>query len=445
MKRIYAILAVVLLTAVISAQAPQKMSYQAVIRDASGSLVTEQEIGMKITILKGAADGTVVYTETQTPETNKNGLVSIEIGGEDAIVLTGSFSNIDWSDGPYFIKTETDPSGGTDYTITGTSQLLSVPYAFYAARSGSPKPGGAVNGVVQFKSGNEFGGDNEFFWDNIQKHLGIGTQSPSRKLSLHGGSGSVYMNFLNNTTGPNFDDGLMVGITNTGAYVWNHENTQLLFGTNNSTRMSITAAGNVGIGTTTPAQRLVVEGNAHFSGPVGIGLANTDASAPLRLSSSSTTRTAIFLENTTSENYVIQTVGSGVAGRAGNFEVWRTGAGGGAVLTIKPTGDVGIGTNAPAARLHVVGTTKLGSAGVNISEVLEITGTTASIFYQTVPYPSGYNQNNTRVLSLEIFYKNSSWEGLGSIYYRLGDQIFVIYPNNTDYTNKPYRMLLMRL
>ncbi len=129
MKNIYSLLLAVLITTLSLAQAPQTMSYQAVIRDASGSLVTEQEISMKITILQGLADGTVVYIETQTPETNKNGLVSIEIGGG------AGFAAIDWSEGPYFIKTETDPSGGTAYTITGTSQLLSVPYALHSQSS----------------------------------------------------------------------------------------------------------------------------------------------------------------------------------------------------------------------------------------------------------------------------------------------------------------------
>jgi hypothetical protein len=113
------------------------MSYQAVIRDNSNALVTNQIVGMQISILQGSANGTAVYAETQTPTTNTNGLVSIEIGG--GTVVSGNFSTIDWANGPYFMKTETDPAGGTNYTITGTSQLLSVPYAMYAANSGSKR------------------------------------------------------------------------------------------------------------------------------------------------------------------------------------------------------------------------------------------------------------------------------------------------------------------
>jgi hypothetical protein len=106
------------------------MSYQAVVRDASDNLATSQNIGMQISILQGSSSGTAVYVETQTPTTNANGLVSIEIGA--GTIVSGDFTTIDWANGPYFIKTETDPTGGTSYTITGTSQLLSVPYALHA-------------------------------------------------------------------------------------------------------------------------------------------------------------------------------------------------------------------------------------------------------------------------------------------------------------------------
>jgi uncharacterized protein (TIGR02145 family) len=129
MKRIFTFLAAVLLTASVFAQSPEKMSYQAVVRDASDNLVTNQAVGMQISILLGSASGTPVYTETQSPQTNTNGLVSLEIG---AGTSADDFSTIDWSADTYFIKTETDPAGGTSYTIIGTSQLMSVPYALHS-------------------------------------------------------------------------------------------------------------------------------------------------------------------------------------------------------------------------------------------------------------------------------------------------------------------------
>ena len=135
MKRTFTLFAAVLLTAVISAQLPEKINYQAVIRNADDQLVINQEVGLRISILQNSIEGTVIYQEiyNPNPKTNNNGLLTIEIGA--GVPLTGIFSEIDWSDGPYFIKTEIDPSGGTTYSITGTSQLLSVPYAFHSGSS----------------------------------------------------------------------------------------------------------------------------------------------------------------------------------------------------------------------------------------------------------------------------------------------------------------------
>lgn len=115
-------------------QAPEKMSYQAVMRNGSGQLLVNQGIAVKVSILQGSPAGAAVYSERLTGNTNANGLISLEIG--TGTVLTGTFATIDWPTGSYYLKTETDPAGGTSYTIVGTSQLLSVPYAMYAKSAG---------------------------------------------------------------------------------------------------------------------------------------------------------------------------------------------------------------------------------------------------------------------------------------------------------------------
>jgi len=125
------------------AQAPNKMSYQAVIRNSNNTVVSNHAVGMRVSILQGNATGSSVYTETQSPITNTNGLIAIEIG--TGTIVSGSFSNIDWANGPYFVKTETDPNGGSNYILTGTSQLLSVPYALYAKKTDTAKV--ALNGI----------------------------------------------------------------------------------------------------------------------------------------------------------------------------------------------------------------------------------------------------------------------------------------------------------
>jgi uncharacterized protein (TIGR02145 family) len=139
MKKIYSILAGLLLTASVlmtqqaTAQAPQKMSYQSVIRNSSNVLLANTQVGIRISVLQGSETGPAVYVETQTTTTNGNGLISIKIGTGTAI--TGSFAGINWAAGTYFIKTETDPAGGSNYSITGTQEVLSVPYAMYAGKS----------------------------------------------------------------------------------------------------------------------------------------------------------------------------------------------------------------------------------------------------------------------------------------------------------------------
>jgi hypothetical protein len=63
-----------------TAQAPQKMSYP-VIRDVDNALVKNHIVAMKISIESEGSANVPVYVETQTPVTNENGLVSLEMGG----------------------------------------------------------------------------------------------------------------------------------------------------------------------------------------------------------------------------------------------------------------------------------------------------------------------------------------------------------------------------
>ncbi len=148
----------------VNSQAPQKMSYQAVLRNASNTLLTNTALGMKISVLQGTITGTVAYAETQTPTTNANGLVTIEIG--TGTPVTNTFATINWANGPYFIKTETDPTGGINYNIFGTSQLLSVPYALFSANTqvggfvhylGEPYLGGIIYELYKGNDGLEHG------------------------------------------------------------------------------------------------------------------------------------------------------------------------------------------------------------------------------------------------------------------------------------------------
>jgi hypothetical protein len=124
-----------------NAQAPQSFNYQAVARDASGAVLSNQAVSFRISLLQGSATGTNVYSETHPATTNQFGLVNFAIGG--GTLVSGSFANINWAQGPYFVQVELDATGGSNYVIMNTTQLLSVPYAMYAASSGSSIPGPA--------------------------------------------------------------------------------------------------------------------------------------------------------------------------------------------------------------------------------------------------------------------------------------------------------------
>jgi hypothetical protein len=130
MKLILTILLFVTVSLNVFAQAPEKMSYQAIIRTQTNSLVKNSDISLKVIVHQGATTGAKIYEETHFVKTNNNGLVSLEIGTGN--ILTGNFSTIAWEKGPYFIETQVDATGGTNYNIIGITQLLSVPYALHA-------------------------------------------------------------------------------------------------------------------------------------------------------------------------------------------------------------------------------------------------------------------------------------------------------------------------
>ncbi|GGN10856.1 hypothetical protein GCM10010967_53370 [Dyadobacter beijingensis] len=112
------------------AQAPQQFSFQGVARGADGKLVSNANVGIRITIHSESVSGTVAYQETHTAQTNGGGIFNIPIGG--GAVLAGTFANIPWKTFAHFLQLEMDATGGTTYTDLGTTQMLSTPYALQA-------------------------------------------------------------------------------------------------------------------------------------------------------------------------------------------------------------------------------------------------------------------------------------------------------------------------
>ncbi len=221
-------------------QVPQKMSYQAIIRNSSNVLIASTSIRIKVSILENGATGFAVYSEDHLVATNPNGLATFNIGA--GTVLSGSFSAIDWANGNYYIKTETDPTAGTNYTIVGTSQLTSVPYAFAAKVSQDNKWEANVNGI-----------------NNISGNVGIGNIDPDAKLTILSNSSgdalkikSTTQGFIQITMDDSGPDDVYLSSRFGDFNIWT--------GGNNVSSLSVLTNGNVGIGTSDPTTKLEVNG-----------------------------------------------------------------------------------------------------------------------------------------------------------------------------------------
>lgn len=175
MKKVFTIILVTLFKiGGVIAQAPQAIKYQAIARDISGNILASQNVSFRISILQGSASGPSMYTETQTATTNQFGLANLNIG--TGTVVSGNFSTIGWGSNTYFVQMEFDPAGGSNYSLMGTSQFLSVPYSLYSETTGDTSMW-KRNGIGIYYNG----------------PVGIGTKNPVNYLHIQDtvGTGGV--------------------------------------------------------------------------------------------------------------------------------------------------------------------------------------------------------------------------------------------------------------
>jgi len=422
MKKLYTLVAAVLLTAISFAQSPEKMSYQAVVRDSGDALVANQAVRMQISILQGSAVGTAVYTETQSPTTNINGLVSFEIG--NGMIVSGTFAAIDWSAGPYFIKTETDPTGGSSYSITGTSQLLSVPFALYSANTAgldlkADKASPTFTGDVIFDTnGVSFNGGNVAF-DNGQTFVRSAQVFNSAENFFYGPSVefNTATNFatgtLNILNSPQAIGNVLTDVNGDGVATWQAPVTstiadgsitevKLAFDTATQTELNLKAdidsptfTGNVGIGAdlnivgnmfadgglflnswdvyANPGVFNISESGVapHFNiipgGNIGIGTVSPDYIMDIegtggpraRIYSNDNFYAGLLTQNATHQ-YFVGTQGTfeAAGGTNSGFHIYDNTVGA-QRLVIDANGNIGINNFAPVAKLDIVGTVKI--------------------------------------------------------------------------------------
>jgi len=323
-----------LIGTLIIAQTPQKFSYQAIIRNPNGQPVTNAIIATRISILQdlGMMGMYPAYIETQTATTNASGLLSLQIGTGN--VVNGIFSSIYWTYGTYFLKTEIDPLGGTNYTIVDSTQLLSVPYAMHAATSGDNYWASSGVGNIYYNNGG---------------NVGIGISNPTNKLSV-GGNANFTGNVSIGTTSPN-NKLSVVGnqnITgNLGIGIITPSNKLSVVG-------NVDFSGNVGIGTTTPATKLAVIGKSYFSEAIGLSPNNFSPSFPIDIDYTGYTGVMFYIRNGTNGVGFYQNNGIVSLGSFG-YQDFHLVSNSNTVMTLNPNGNIGIGTQIATAKLSVNG------------------------------------------------------------------------------------------
>ena len=402
-----------------NAQAPQGIPYQSVIRNGSGALLINQAVNVRFSIHDSTALGTIVYQETHTTTTSAAAMLILTIGQGTAV--TGNFSTINWGNGAKFMQVELDASGGNNYIDLGTQQMMSVPYALYAAHSNDAGPAGVTGatGATGLLSSGAAAG-NTPYWDgsnwvtnssnlfNNGGHVGIGTNAPASKLHIitddasgdglgEWGEGQAVVGkqgVHGGGLGLAYDSSNNVGTIYSLAPSLAWKNLDIRA---NSIRLltegygqAVTTNGKVGIGTETPNAKLDVQGgNILTSGTLTAGTVTYPNSHGTSGQVLSTTGAGSLIWVTSTQGIQGLTGATGPQGSIG-----LTGAAGSTGLTGATGLQGSIGLTGATGPIGLTGATGLPSGGAN-GQVLTIVNGVPTWATTSVPLTVGVVTTDT--------------------------------------------------
>ena len=178
---------------------------------------------------------------------------------------------------------------------------------------------------------------------SISSKLGVGLSSPVTSLHVHAATtGSNFVHVTNNTSGGGANDGMEFGLNGAHGYVWNRENASLYFGTNDTTRMTISSTGNTGLGTSSPSQLLHVEGSSFPTALIKGG----SSGAILKLQGANNDYIS-FNDNSSDRWYLRYQPGQD------KFDFYNANSSASALTILDSTNNIGVGTDSPTQRLDI--------------------------------------------------------------------------------------------